>query len=122
MANTPLETDAHPLLKLEGVGRRFQMGQVAVDALKDVSIEVQPGEFLVMVGPSGSGKSMSGEGGPRRESSFTRISGTRSWDVTRSMMSAATIPVIWATNAFERCPWMSLLGPNTTCTTRMRSG
>ena len=57
MANTPLDTNSHPLLKLEGVGRRFQMGQVAVEALKDVSIEVFGGEFLVMVGPSGSGKS-----------------------------------------------------------------
>ncbi len=57
MASTPLEPDPSPLLKLEGVGRRFQMGQVSVEALKDVSIEVFPGEFLVMVGPSGSGKS-----------------------------------------------------------------
>ena len=57
MASTPLETNSQPILKLEGVGRRFQMGQVSVDALKDVSIDVRPGEFLVMVGPSGSGKS-----------------------------------------------------------------
>lgn len=57
MANTPPDTDSHPLLKLEGVGRRFQMGQVAVEALKDMSIDIFGGEFLVMVGPSGSGKS-----------------------------------------------------------------
>jgi putative ABC transport system ATP-binding protein len=57
MANAPLDGNSDPLLKLEGVGRRYQMGQVAVEALKDVSLDVFPGEFLVMVGPSGSGKS-----------------------------------------------------------------
>ena len=35
MPNTSLDTDSDPLLRLEGVGRRFQMGQVAVEALKD---------------------------------------------------------------------------------------
>lgn len=44
------------LLRLEGVDKRFQMGQVSVPALVDVSLEVYPGEMLVLVGPSGSGK------------------------------------------------------------------
>ncbi|NUQ62482.1 MAG: ABC transporter ATP-binding protein [Pirellulales bacterium] len=33
------------------------MGEVGVQALRDVSLEVRQGELLVMVGPSGSGKS-----------------------------------------------------------------
>ena len=57
MASTPPDPAPNSLLKLEGVGRRFQMGQVSVEALKDVSLDVFAGEFLVMVGPSGSGKS-----------------------------------------------------------------
>jgi len=44
------------LLRLERVGRRFQMGEVVVEALRDVSLQIYQGEFLVVVGPSGSGK------------------------------------------------------------------
>jgi len=35
----------------------YQMGQVTVPALREVSLEVEDGEFLVILGPSGSGKS-----------------------------------------------------------------
>jgi len=45
-----------PLLRLERVDKTFEMGEVAVEALRDVSLEVNEGEMLVMVGPSGSGK------------------------------------------------------------------
>ena len=44
------------LLRLEQVGKTFQMGEVAVEVLRHVSLEVFAGELLVMVGPSGSGK------------------------------------------------------------------
>ncbi|MFH1920366.1 MAG: ABC transporter ATP-binding protein [Planctomycetota bacterium] len=44
------------LLRLENVGRTFQMGEVSVEALSDVTLEICEGEMLVMVGPSGSGK------------------------------------------------------------------
>jgi len=45
------------LLRLERVDKVFQMGEVAVRALDDVSLTIRDGEFLVMAGPSGSGKS-----------------------------------------------------------------
>jgi multiple sugar transport system ATP-binding protein len=40
-------------ISLEGVTKHFPGGVVAVD---DLSLEVEPGEFLVLVGPSGCGK------------------------------------------------------------------
>ncbi len=46
-----------PIILLERVSRVYDMGRVAVPALDDVSLGVQPGEFVAIVGPSGSGKS-----------------------------------------------------------------
>jgi putative ABC transport system ATP-binding protein len=46
-----------PIISLERVSRVYDMGRVAVPALDDVTLGVQPGEFLAIVGPSGSGKS-----------------------------------------------------------------
>ena len=40
-------------ISLEGVSKQFPGGVLAVD---DLSLEVEPGEFLVLVGPSGCGK------------------------------------------------------------------
>ncbi len=45
-----------PLLELDNVGRRFELGEVAVDALRDVTLSIAQGEIVAVVGPSGSGK------------------------------------------------------------------
>lgn len=44
------------LIRLEQVGRRYQVGDTEVVALADVSLEVRPEELAVVLGPSGSGK------------------------------------------------------------------
>lgn len=46
-----------PLIKMEGVTKIYQMGDIEVPALKDVDLTVTKGEFLALVGSSGSGKS-----------------------------------------------------------------
>lgn len=44
------------LLKLEGIGKRYRQGEVEVDALSGIDLQVEEGEFAALVGPSGSGK------------------------------------------------------------------
>ncbi len=45
------------MLRLQDVHRRYQSGQVFIDALRGVSLDVRQGDFIVIKGPSGSGKS-----------------------------------------------------------------
>ncbi len=44
------------LLKLEGIDKRYRQGEVEVQALQSIDLEVEEGEFAALVGPSGSGK------------------------------------------------------------------
>lgn len=46
-----------PLLRLDDVGKTYHMGEVAVEVLKHVTLDVADGELLAVLGPSGSGKS-----------------------------------------------------------------
>jgi len=44
-------------IRIEGLSKRYGEGDTAVDALKNVNMEVEPGEVVGLIGPSGSGKS-----------------------------------------------------------------
>ncbi len=44
-------------LHIAGIRKVFGKGAKAVEVLKRIDIDVQPGEFLILVGPSGCGKS-----------------------------------------------------------------
>jgi len=44
-------------IRIEGVSKRYGEGDTAVDALKQVDMQVAQGEVVGLIGPSGSGKS-----------------------------------------------------------------
>ena len=48
---------APPVVAGHDLTKRYGEGDAAVDALRGVSLEIQPGSFTAIMGPSGSGKS-----------------------------------------------------------------
>ena len=43
-------------VKLDKVSKIYQMGEVEIKAVDEISFEISKGEFVVIVGPSGAGK------------------------------------------------------------------
>jgi peptide/nickel transport system ATP-binding protein len=57
----------HPILEIENLQTHIRLRQGAVRAVDGVSLSVSPGETLGLVGESGCGKTMTGQGVPAAE-------------------------------------------------------
>jgi NitT/TauT family transport system ATP-binding protein/sulfonate transport system ATP-binding protein len=56
-APSPLRANAKPTLAVKGLNKRFTIGEQTVEALRDVNLTIQKGEFVCLIGASGCGKS-----------------------------------------------------------------
>jgi putative ABC transport system ATP-binding protein len=45
------------MIEMKNINKVYKMGEISLEALKEVSLAIGPGEFISIMGPSGSGKS-----------------------------------------------------------------
>lgn len=55
-ASAMRDDGTHPLVQIEGLGKRYGTGPSAHQALRGVNLAIHRGEFISLIGPSGCGK------------------------------------------------------------------
>ena len=56
-AGSKLVSAADPVVEVRAASRHYQRGESRVEALRDVSLSIEPASFVAVTGPSGGGKS-----------------------------------------------------------------
>ncbi len=51
-----MDTAIQTVVRLENVSKTYGVGETAVEAVREVSLELEAGKFFMLMGPSGSGK------------------------------------------------------------------